>query len=1770
MNPPSSIGRGICFGLVFSLLTLATAAASDKSIRLRNEIITPQISSNAAQRPLALPTAKPVSGLFLIQFNGAVQSDWRTQLENRGVNLLRYVPNDAFIAKISGANLNELSQLNFVRWIGSYRPEHKIQRDLISRRAKGAESSLDIAVWLSPRATEAEAAQARRSLSSVEESNHRFGRVLRGKMNSTQLDTLANSDAVLWIEPSHPMKMSDEVSSKIVAGDGGSNTLLTQSLGYDGSGVTVSVADSGLDSGDTNFMHPDIQGRVSALFYYGNLEDAADEHSHGTHCAGIIAGNGALGETDENGFLYGLGVAPGASLIAQRIFDAVGNYEAPPSFERLTRDAKRAGADIGSNSWGDDTQGRYDLSAMEFDGLVRDADALALGDQPYILEFSAGNAGPSYRTIGSPAVAKNVIATGAANSDRLNLPFEEFPIYADGPDSMADFSSRGPCEDGRIKPDVVAPGSWIASLRSVYANDDYAWWPISENYLYQGGTSQAGPHVAGAAAVFVQFYRAHHGGATPSPALVKAALINSATDMDDSSGTAAIPNMDEGWGRVNLPALVASQSDYEFVDQSDLLTNGAVYEKRVLVGSANSPLKITLAYTDVPGNPASVIALVNDLDLEVFSPDGHVYRGNDFVEGESQPDNATADAINNVEAVHLSAPVPGEYLIRVRGTRIVEDARIDTAAIDQDFALVISASEGAAGAGIVTFNRPVYRAPDEIKLALVDYDLAGQGSVNVLLRSATEFNGETVVLSASGSSGTFTGAVMTATGPAVADGKLQVSHGDNIEAVYADALPSMNRVFTAAADLLPPVISDVSATNRFGAITIFWNTDEPANSIAVYGTNALNQSVTNLALETEHELTLPGLPPNSVQKFLVISEDAAGNRATNDNHGLYFTITNIQPPAILLIDSYAEFIFDPPPLSGYTDALNAIGATYDVFDATTGSEPSLAQLRSYRCVIWRMSDLESPSPTLAQNVEDYVHGGGSLLIASMEAPTRFSDAGLGGFNTNVLQLQSYTEDQPVNEISGAPGDPVGAGIDTILDYSPYEEMLTFLGIPDPSDWILPNANATAAIQSDGEIVGIRSPKTGVDLPGRVVFLSFPLDAVPLDSGLENNRASLLQNVLNFLAPTPGSSTLTLDSDVYSVPRSVVAEVEDPDLQGAGATTIHVHSPHQTNDILVTLNETVRLGLFRGSFLLVPTNTGALGTLTVAPDDTIVASYVDASAGKTLTASAVIETNAPVISGVSIDAGYLEAVVSWETSEESDALVQYSESPSFPVNYTAYDPLRTTLHEVALTGLKPNQTYYARVVSRDRAGNSVTDDNHGTFYTFTTLQPKLPPWSDDLETPSAEWSVFSSEGTKAEWTRGIPGKGETAHSPANCWGSNLGGGSLDLEESFLVSPGVLLTGGNHATLRFWHNYNLVSEGDLTIELATVEIITNVAAPSQLLWQLPAETASDGWEPVELDLTPYMGQVVYIVYYYFLFSGEDSPRPGWLVDDVSITVTNVQSGTIQITNNLWQANFALSGPVGRTGSGAYTLITNAPPGQYTLEFGDVRYYQTPAPQTNTLAPGGTVTFQGNYTFVDSNTNGLPDEWELAMFGALDSQRNQTTDTDGDGVSDWAEFVAGTNPNDPPQAFQIIATRMPNGAIQLSWPSISNRVYRVEASTNLMSWAAISDWITASGTNTTFTLPATNGAPQFFRVEIAPLNGANALPATFQIKAQAQANGAMRLDWPSAIGHAYRVSSSSDLTHWTPRSDWIRATSAGTSFTNSSEFQGGAQFFRVEAAP
>ncbi len=1779
-----------CAAALLLLAAVAFAAQPEKSIRLRNERITTTPAS-AAVAPAKSANTANLSGLFLIQFDAAPTSDQRQQLADLGVELLSYVPDDAFIADANQVPPGKLRALPFIRWVGPFKAEHKIHGKLTSQAAKKTATApdLEVSVLFSPRAKSNDRAAAHRHFSRVTgESSLRQGTILRGSIAANQLQQLAESPAVLWIEPAPHFKLNDEIATKIVAGDDGTNATFAtvHQLGFTGAGVTVSVADSGLDSGDTNAMHPDLAGRVTALFHYGDPADAADEHSHGTHCAGIVAGNASIGEVDDNGFLYGLGVAPGASIIAQRIFDGAGGYTyTNASFEKLTRDAKLAGADIASNSWGDNSQGRYDLSAMEFDSLVRDAvsDAFAAGDQPYIIEFSAGNAGPGGQTIGSPAVAKNVIATGAAQNNRPDLL-----VYGDGPDAMADFSSRGPCEDGRIKPDVTAPGTWIASLRSVFADDNNAWGEISDNYMYQGGTSQAGPHVSGAAAVFVQYWRQSHTNATPSPALVKAALINSATDMDETAiGTTMfdefgdpidvsfpqdanpVPNMDEGWGRVDLPNLIGSTKNYEFVDQSVLLTTSQQFEQRILIGSASEPLKITLTYTDVPGSPITVPALVNDLDLEVLAPDGHIYHGNQFNAGESIADVIPFDTINNVEAVHLVAPVAGEYIVRIRARNIVMDARRDTGAIDQDFALVVSGSFAAPGTGIVTFDRRVYTAPAVMNLRLVDYSLAGQPSAGIVLRSSFETNGESITLQASGANGIFTGAVATATGPAISDGALQIQHSNIITAVYQDAAPAAQRLFTASADLLPPVISGVTTVSRFGKTQVQWNTDEPARSRLIYGTTpALGSVLTNSLLLTNHTAIAAGQVSGQTNYFMLVCSDEAGNLTTNNNGGMLFKYVVPFVPPVLLVDAYFNDLLDPPPpIANYTDALTALGVTHDVWVATN-SAPTAEDLKPYRVVIWRIAEFSTSVPTGLNftnqtAIRDYLDSGGSLFIASMELISRLGVT--SPFVRDVLHVGAFTEDPTVSDVEGVAGDAIGNGLSLALDYTDY----TYLGILELnfSDTFTPGNGAEGILKDTAtdEFTGLRFPRVGVDSPGRVVFLSFPFDTVPLNDPAPDNRVELLRRILLFLAPgLNGKGSVVFNQSVYAVPSVATVEVADSNLEGLGQITININSTTQTNNVPLNLQETIRRGVFRGSFAIVPTNIGgALTELRAVPGGFVHARYFDASSNITIIASAPVENTPPVVSGVTVERGYVDAVVHWNTDELADSKVEFGESTL--LTRTALDTTPTEEHAVPLPQLEPARTYYFRIITTDRAGNVRVDDNNGTNYTFTTRTPLQPPWTDNLEGINTNWTVYTVDESERGWELGVPGAlSPSAHSPSNAWGSNLTGDYASQIESYLISPAIHLTGGNTVTLKFWHAYDFTeqSENDIFHAGELLLLTDNALEPISLRAYSDSTSTNTGWDPVVVDLSPYAGQVIYLAWHHFLFSLDAAPRVGWLIDDVSITASNTPTGTIIISNNLWQSSFTLDG---NAHSGRMLVITNALAGQHVVAYNNVPFYNKPASQTNTLTAGATNIFPGNYTFTDANTNGISDAWELARFGSVSLSRTATTDTDGDAASDYAEFIAGTDPNNGALPAFTLTAQLAGTNLLLDWPTLAGISYRVLNTTNFNGWSPLSSWILATGTGTNYATPIT-GEVREFRIE--STNTLN-LPAVLRLNATSLASGALRLDWPAVPPRAYRIHESPNAFVWTPLSAWLQPTTTNGTYTAPVTAQT-PRYFKLEVAP
>ena len=217
-------------------------------------------------------------------------------------------------------------------------------------------------------------------------------------------------------------------------------------------------------------------------------------------------------------------------------------------------------------------------------------------------------------------------------------------------------------------------------------------------------------------------------------------------------------------------------------------------------------------------------------------------------------------------------------------------------------------------------------------------------------------------------------------------------------------------------------------------------------------------------------------------------------------------------------------------------------------------------------------------------------------------------------------------------------------------------------------------------------------------------------------------------------------------------------------------------------------------------------------------------------------------------------------------------------------------------------------------------------------------------------------------------------------------------------------------------------------------------------------------------------------------------------GWTIDDIAITGV-VAGGNVSITKNLGQGTWSLSSlsslglvPIQSDVTPSVT-ISNLAAGQYVVRFGDVPYYQTPADQTNTLSVGGTVNFTGNYTFIDANHNGISDAWEKYYFGSVSTNRTQATDSDRDGMSDYAEFIAGTNPTNAASKLALSVTVQSNRFFQLQWAAMPGRLYQVWGSTNLAAWTPVTDWQQASGNLMSSSGTNLNSSPYFFRVQVRP---------------------------------------------------------------------------------
>ena len=503
--------------------------------------------------------------------------------------------------------------------------------------------------------------------------------------------------------------------------------------------MTVSVFDDGISIPGNGGLY-----LTSANTVDGPLRGSSSgaEGGHGHINASIIAGSTPFGILDPTGHNYGLGIAPRANILNIPALKAayIGSEADVYNDTVSTPGPNGVNGSISNNSWGNGTNNNvYDSYTAQFDGFVRDASAAGTID-PISLIFSAGNSGPGASSLTRPKAAKNLIATGNSENYR-----PELSSTANNIEDLALSSSQGPTADGRVKPDIVAPGTVITGSRA--GNCSSVSSCFETNHAFSSGTSHAAPQIAGAAALFTQFWKNGNGGVNPSPALIKAAILNTAQEMNGVNTTGVIPNGNEGWGRINMKFMLNTGVATKYVDQVRPLSN--VGESLMIAGTvadSSKPIRVTLVWSDPPGSADP--ALVNNLDLRV-TVGGVTYLGNVFANGVSTT-GGISDVRNNVENVWLPAgiiPAGSGFSVQVSATTLNGDGVLGNGdATDQHFALVAynltetpTAVLNLAALNIVSENgAPSNGAPDpgetlSVRVVLQNIGSAGAGSVTATL-----------------------------------------------------------------------------------------------------------------------------------------------------------------------------------------------------------------------------------------------------------------------------------------------------------------------------------------------------------------------------------------------------------------------------------------------------------------------------------------------------------------------------------------------------------------------------------------------------------------------------------------------------------------------------------------------------------------------------------------------------------------------------------------------------------------------------------------------------------------------------------------------------------------------------------------------------------------------------------------------------------------------------------------------------------------------------
>lgn len=643
----------------------------------------------------------------LVQFHPGPFEQWKEELESAGVEFVGYIPDGAWQIRVPTGTFRIASHAG-VRWVEPYQSGWKVHRSLWP----GSDELRHEVIVVPFRGENLE-----RIARAIEKTGRAWnvtpiddGAVPRllvtvwpEQRDQFVLDT-AGITGVAWLEPALELRLENERASSVIQGNGTSPAQRAFfNRGLTGTGQIVAVADSGADvdmcffrflNGVEAVTSADLtdQPELGSIFadrkvigYW--VQRGADPYDnnetcpggsptgfHGTHTASSAVGDNLASPSTPSspGIDPGDGMAPNAQLLFQDVGSSDGCLSGTGDLFNTFLQALRAGAKTHTDSFGGNSSGDYTMTDRIVDTFLFEHEGMTIFT-------SAGNDGPGSGTSGSPGNSKNIVSVGALTSG------------AD-PTSSASFSGRGPTSDGRIKPDLLAPGSGIVSAagNATFGDGNCGTRTLS-------GTSMASPIAAGGSALVRQYLeQGYYPTGSPrsddsldaTSTLIKAILLNGTRPLPDGG---EFGNFRHGWGRVFLDGNVFFPGDSREMRVWDLpnlsgMSTGVTHEYAVNVGSGEE-FRATLVWSDPPASFGSAVALVNDLDLEVTNG-SETFRGNVFSSAGQSVPGGESDRRNNVEQVRFTAPSAGSWTVRVRAHAVPGNSTL--LSDRQGYALVVS------------------------------------------------------------------------------------------------------------------------------------------------------------------------------------------------------------------------------------------------------------------------------------------------------------------------------------------------------------------------------------------------------------------------------------------------------------------------------------------------------------------------------------------------------------------------------------------------------------------------------------------------------------------------------------------------------------------------------------------------------------------------------------------------------------------------------------------------------------------------------------------------------------------------------------------------------------------------------------------------------------------------------------------------------------------------------------------------------------------------